>query len=198
MAEREIKWKKLQVNEDQTQYHCVECDTWQDMSTLVDSVQRANAKRTGLCPKCYENRLKLKHKMAELAAKEKAERTAKTMEVRKNSPFAKVRALLETASPKLTDEKLIALVSKDSTKAMGLSYPLLKEALPDVPFKDICVENDRARYSRVPIKLCEKDYYITNHLYIRHVDRIKNFFIKEELLEPDTTDTQETDETESA
>ena len=94
---------------------------------------------------------------------------------KKISAFKQVQAFITDVIPKLTDDNLTSLMSKEYCKAnAGLGYPLLLEVDSNILYKDQVKMNGKSRYAKRPIIINNRSFYITNHLFDRNVIRIKN------------------------
>lgn len=169
---RVINWGKLQLNDatTPTKFQCSDCGEWIEINTLDSRKTLPNAKRTGLCPTCYA-----KHVAARKAeAQRKRDEKAAAKAARPVSAFARVRTMLENAT--FSNEQVAFLTSKQ--KEFGLAYAMLIPADANVAYKDVAFRGNKARYARHEVTINSKNYYLTNHIYDKNVDRIRNALVK--------------------
>ena len=100
--------------------------------------------------------------------------SSKPMPTKKLSAFKQVYSCLANAIPKLTDDHITNLTSKEYCKTnAGLGYPLLLEVNTSMKYKDQVKMNGKSRYAKNPITILNRSFYITNHLFERNVIRIQ-------------------------
>lgn len=100
--------------------------------------------------------------------------SSKPMPTKKLSAFKQVYSCLVNAIPKLTDDHITNLTSKEYCKTnAGLGYPLLLEVNTSMKYKDQVKMNGKSRYAKNPITILNRSFYITNHLFERNVIRIQ-------------------------
>lgn len=100
--------------------------------------------------------------------------SSKPAPTKKLSAFKQVHSCLANAIPKLTDDHITNLTSKEYCKTnAGLGYPLLLEVNTSMKYKDQVKMNGKSRYAKNPITILNRSFYITNHLFERNVIRIQ-------------------------
>ena len=134
--------------------------------------ERANYKRTGLCPKCYAK--KQAERLATITANKtaRAEKKANAQAMRANSPFNQVLAMVQNIT--LTTEQLALLQDRDFVlKATNIVYPLLKKYDIGKTFEEQTYVCKKARYARTPININGEDYFVTNNIYTKNLAKVK-------------------------
>ena len=176
---RVINWGKLNLDNatTPTKFQCPDCGEWIELNTLDSRRTLPNAKRTGLCPTCYTKQVNVRKTEAQRKRDEKAAiKTARPV-----SAFERVRSMLENAT--FSDEQVAFLTSKQ--KEFGLAYAMLIPADANVTYKDVAFRGNKARYARREITINGSSYYMTNHIYDKNVDRIRNALVKMGAIDGD-------------
>lgn len=89
-----------------------------------------------------------------------------------DSAFNLIRKMLINSIEKFTDGAADKLCDYDYTKAAGLTYALLMEVDPSRDYKEQTWMNGKCRYSRQTVEIAGRQFYITNHLFHRNVERM--------------------------
>lgn len=115
-----------------------------------------------------------------------AERRPKTYEPKttrerkySKSAFQRMIDAFTLAIPLLTEEHLNILTDVSKTKELtGIAIPLLikVDTSCDITqaFERQTWASNKNRYSRTPVTICGKQYWITNHIFDRNIPRIKD------------------------
>lgn len=90
-----------------------------------------------------------------------------------DSAFNLVRKMFVSAIPKFKSNAADKLSDYNYTKAAGLTYALLLEVDPTRDYKEQTWMNGKCRYSRQTVEIAGRQFYITNHLFHRNVDRME-------------------------
>lgn len=168
---------------------CTACAKFVSLRKMTTR-EKANYKRTGLCPKCYAK--KQAERLATIAANKaaRAEKKANAQAMRANSPFNQVLALVQNSS--LNDAQLALLQDRDFVlKATNIVYPLLKKYDVNKTFEEQTYVCKKARYARTPININGDDYLVTNNIYAKNLDKVKAMFQGIGALATDETTTDE-------
>ena len=104
--------------------------------------------------------------------------SAKTADGRTMSAAAQVKEMLDeiTAKNSMTEEALTALQDVAICKSeMRLSYPLFMRVNPNLAYKDQASFGGKKRYGKKTITYLDKEFYVTNHIFVNNVARIRNY-----------------------
>lgn len=100
-------------------------------------------------------------------------RTRAVQSRHEDSAFNLIRKMLVNAISKFKDGAADKLSDYNYTKAAGLTYALLLEVDPTRDYKEQTWMNGKCRYSRQTVEISGRQFYITNHLFHRNVDRME-------------------------
>ena len=94
------------------------------------------------------------------------------------SAYKQIVALIHQCMHKMTPAHLQQLCDVDFCKKnASLAYAMFLKVDASKAYKDQTRFNGKSRYARHPINIQGDDYYITNHLFKRNVDKSKQMFI---------------------
>ena len=165
---------------------CVECGNVVDMNQLK-AAQRAEFKRNGLCPECVA-KAKAARKAAAAehkAAREAAKAAAAAKRAANPSAAAQVRTMLENAS--FNDEQLNKVIDFEFTKARTkISYQLLKTIDENADFEMEMYFAGGLRYQKKPLDINGRQFYMTNNIYKKNVELVRELLIEIGSLNDDT------------
>ena len=128
---------------------CTKCNHTFGMKELT-AINKANMRGLGLCPECYN-------------AYKKAT---------KLSAFAQLRNAIISAN--LSDKQVAYLLDRNFTQLRsGIAYNIIIPYDKDSPKTEQLQRYKKARYSAQPITIANKDYLLTNDVYLRNIPRVQ-------------------------
>ena len=168
----------------ETKYKCSVCENEYEYNDMP-SIFRPQARRTGLCPACYTARVKKRKELAKQRAAEREAASERRMKVREQSAFTKVYNMLKAAH--LSDENLEKLQDRNFTqKATAISYQLLVPKTDDrMADRAKTFYASKNRYARDTVEINGRQFYVTNNVYLKNINRVRNMLIEMNAINPD-------------
>jgi len=112
--------------------------------------------------------------------------SATTTDGRIMSAAAQVREMLDEIISKNTMTINILPLLQDVAnckKEMRLTYPLLMKVNPNLDFKDQASFGGKKRYSKKTVQYCNQEFYITNHIFVQNVSKIRSYLESLNLID---------------
>lgn len=170
-VEKIKKYGKLQIIDKNTAY-CLGCESNFDLSLIDDDEKLDFARKNGLCPHCMAKVLEAR------AIMKKVKMHFETEQVIKNEKSAKAIVLEMLGSMKLNKGIMDQLTDRDFCKKnMGLTFPLFKIYDANTDLDEQRKANGYIKYGKQIYKINRKSYLMSNDLYHRNIEQIRNTFV---------------------
>ena len=128
---------------------CTKCKHTFSMKELT-AINKANMRGLGLCPECYN-----------------AYKKSSTL-----SAFTRLRNAITSAN--LSETQVAYLLDRNFTQLRsGIAYNIIIQYDKNLPKTEQLQKYRKARYSAQPITIADKEYLLTNDVYLRNIPRVE-------------------------